>query len=230
MAYVDELLGRGEQIVYTARQHIIVLISRIIAGMALIAILIAAGVMSNIAFRNNTRVLMAGLTASDLILIVMFTISMLVLLSIFGDFLRWTVEQYIVTDRRIIQIRGVLSKTIIDSSLGKINDVALRQSVLGRLFNFGSIQILTAADDGVNIMEGVIAPLAFKRAMLEAKHNYERGYGYFEPHTPSSAVNHAVVPQFDLHGTLEELARLRDRGILSTDEFEAKKRELLSRI
>lgn len=34
----------------------------------------------------------------------------------------------------------------------------------------------------------------------------------------------------DIQRTLEELARLRDRGILSPEEFEAKKRDLLSRI
>lgn len=230
MAYVNKLLDRGEQVLYVTRQHIFVLICRMITGLLLIAILIAAGVVSDSAFSDNTRILVVGLTASDLILIVMVTISILVLLSIFGDFLRWKAEEYVLTDRRILQIHGVLHKTVIDSSLEKINDVALRQGVLGRLFNFGSIQLQIASDEGINHIEGVTAPFDFKRAMLEAKYNYDHGYGYLEPQHTTTANNQIVAPQFDLQRTLEELARLRDRGILSTDEFESKKRELLNRI
>lgn len=243
MAYVDELLGRGEQIFYEARQHIIVLISHILTGLALIALLVTAGVVSNRAFSNTTNLLIAGMKASDLLLFGTFIISVIVLISIFSTFLRWNAEHYIITDRRVIQIHGVLSKTVIDSSLGKINDVSLSQSVIGRMFDFGTIEILTAAEEGFNSMEGVAAPLAFKRAMLEAKYNYDRGYGYLEPRPyaqrgaqPARQSNHhdsnahSVPAQLDLHRTLEELARLRDRGILSADEFEAKKRELLNRI
>jgi uncharacterized membrane protein YdbT with pleckstrin-like domain len=231
MAYVDELLGRGEQIIYVARQHVAVLMSRMITGLVLIALLIAAGVVSNTAFSHNSSPLIARLTASDLILIGTFIISVIVLLNILGNFLRWNAEQYVLTDRRVIQITGVLSKTVIDASLSKINDVAFTQNLLGRMFDFGSIEILTGADDTSNVMEGVAEPLNFKRAMLEAKYNYDRGYGYLEPQTRTAqSEQQPVLAQFDVHRTLEELARLRDRGILSRDEFEAKKRELLNRI
>jgi hypothetical protein len=124
-------------------------------------------------------------------------------------------------------MRGVLSKIVLDSSLGKINDVELRQSMFGRMFNFGTLTILTAADEADNAMEQIAAPLEFKRALLEAKQNHDQGYGYF-PINPASFDPPGAGP--DIQHTLEELAVLRDRGILSIDEFEAKKRELLSRI
>jgi hypothetical protein len=74
-------------------------------------------------------------------------------------------------------------------------------------------------------------PLAFKHALLEARHNYENGYGYLATPADQSAPTSTspFAAHFDVHRTLEELARLRDRGILSVDEFEAKKRELLNR-
>ncbi len=232
MAYIDELLGRGEQILYVARQHLFVLVSHILTELMLIAILVAAGVASNMAFRNNGTLVIGTLTASDLILLICTVISVIVLISGFVDYLRWNNEEYIITDRRVIQIRGIFTKSVIDSSLEKINDVALRQSLLGRMFNFGTIEILTASgDEGVNVMDRIGSPLDFKRAMLEAKHNYDRGYGYLPAQSSSYAPS---VQPAQTHGeiqrTLEELAALRDRGILSTDEFEAKKRELLSRI
>jgi uncharacterized membrane protein YdbT with pleckstrin-like domain len=228
MSYIDSLLSRGEQILYVARQHIFVLVANILTELALIALLVAAGLASNMAFDTSNAVI-GGITASNLILVICVGISVIVLISGLIDYMRWNAEQYIVTDRRVIQVRGVLSKRVTDSSLEKINDVELRQSLLGRMLNFGTVEILTAAgEEGANLMDRIEAPLAFKKAMLEAKHNHERGYGYLEPaYQPSRAAPNAPA---DIQRTLEELAALRDRGILSSDEFEAKKRELLSRI
>ncbi len=229
MSYVESLLGRGEQILYVARQHIFVLIMNILTELALIGILVAAGVASNLAFRNNSTAMIGGISISDLILLICLVISIIVLISGFLDFLRWNSEQIVITDRRVLQIRGVFNKRVIDSSLEKINDIELRQSIIGRIFNFGTIEILTASGaEGANVMDRIEAPLEFKRALLEAKHHLERGYGYLEAegYIPSRPVSTVT----EIQQTLEELARLRDRGILSPEEFEAKKRDLLSRI
>ncbi len=229
MSYVESLLGRGEQILYVARQHIFVLIMNILTELTLIGILVAAGVASNLAFRNNSTAMIGGISISDLILLICLVISIIVLISGFLDFLRWNSEQIVITDRRVLQIRGVFNKRVIDSSLEKISDIKLRQSIIGRIFNFGTIEILTASGaEGANVMDRIEAPLEFKRALLEAKHNLERGYGYLEAegYIPSRPVSSVT----EIQRTLEELARLRDRGILSPEEFEAKKRDLLSRI
>jgi membrane protein YdbS with pleckstrin-like domain len=228
-SYVESLLGRGEQILYVARQHIFVLVANILSELALIALLVAAGVASNMAF-DTASIVVGGMTASNLILLICVGISVIVLISGLVDYLRWNGEQYIVTDRRVIQVRGVLNKRVIDSSLEKINDVELRQSLLGRLLDFGTVEILTGAgEEGANLMDRIQGPMDFKKAMLEAKHNHERGYGYLDPvYQPARGA--APSAPADIQHVLEELAALRDRGILSADEFEAKKRELLSRI
>jgi uncharacterized membrane protein YdbT with pleckstrin-like domain len=219
MAYLDSLLGRDEQILYVARQHIFVLIANIFTELTLIAILVAAGVASNMAF-DTASVTFGGITASNLILLICVAISVVVLISGFVDYMRWTSEQYVVTDRRVIQIHGLLNKRVIDSSLEKINDVELRQSLVGRMMNFGTVEILTAAgDEGANLIDRIADPLEFKRAMLEAKHHHERGYGYLPEHGRSD----------DIVDELTRLAALRDRGILSPEEFETEKRELLRR-
>lgn len=230
MAYIDQLLGRGEQIVYIARQHLFVLVANILAELTLIAVLVAAGVASNWAFSTNTTPLIGSLTASSLILLICVVISVIVMISGFMDYLRWTTEQYIITDRRVIQVHGIFNKRVIDSSLEKINDVELRQSLIGRMMNFGTVEILTASEDAINVMDRIESPLEFKKAMLDAKHNHERGYGYLDPQGYQTPPPHPAMAAGDIQRTLEELAALRERGILSADEFEAKKRELLSRI
>jgi uncharacterized membrane protein YdbT with pleckstrin-like domain len=149
-------------------------------------------------------------------------IGIIVVFSALGDIMRWRNEQYIITDRRVLQMQGVINKNVLDSSLEKINDVQLYQSWIGRIFNYGDIEILTANEDGVNRMRAIRGPVEFKRMMQEARSRYD---GYLD-RSPVQAYDN---PR-DVRALLEQLAALRDRGILSPAEFEAKKRELLSRI
>lgn len=81
----------------------------------------------------------------------------------------WTSEEYIVTSRRIIQTKGVLTKQVSDSSLEKINDVMLSQTVLGRMLDFGDLEILTGSELGVNKLDRIQNPVGFKVAMMNAK-------------------------------------------------------------
>jgi uncharacterized membrane protein YdbT with pleckstrin-like domain len=224
MAYIDELLRRDERVLYDGRQHTFELISNILTEMVLIAVLIAAGVAAQSAFPSR---IVLGMPVGQVVLIACGLISLFVLVSAFLDYIRWNNEQYIVTDQRVIQIRGILNKAVIDSSLDKINDVELRQSWLGRIFDYGTIEILTASDVGINEMRAIAHPLQFKRAMLDAKHHYQRGFGYLDP---QALAAYQAGPYGELEETLQKLADLRDRGLLSEAEFETKKRELLSRI
>jgi uncharacterized membrane protein YdbT with pleckstrin-like domain len=228
MDYIEQQLSAGEQILYVARQHVFVLVTNILAELALIALLVAAGVASHMAF-DATSVMVGDMTASNLILVICVAISIVVLISGLIDYLRWTSEQYVVTDRRVIQVRGVLTKRAIASSLEKINDVELRQSLFGRMFNFGTVAILTASgEESTNTMDRIADPVKFKRIMLDAKDNHERGYGYL----PDADYAAPAAPAPSRTMMIEELTRLadlRDRGILSPEEFESQKRQILSR-
>ena len=87
-------------------------------------------------------------------------------------------QMHVITDRRVIQMRGVLNKEVSDSILDKLNDVKTDQSFLGRMFGYGDIEILTASDQGVNMLSMINDPLGFKRAMLNAKEaESERRHG-----------------------------------------------------
>ncbi len=76
---------------------------------------------------------------------------------------------------------------------------------------------------GRNRMEAIAHPLEFKRAMQDARAHYD---GYLN----RGSAGVYQQPTSDLQGVLEQLTALRDNGILSHEEFEAKKRDVLSRI
>ena len=87
--------------------------------------------------------------------------------------LRYRHQEYVITNRRVMQVGGVINKHSTDSSLEKINDAALSQSLFGRMFGFGDLDVLTASESGIERFRMIQDPIAFKRAMLDAKHEYE---------------------------------------------------------
>ena len=53
--------------------------------------------------------------------------------------LRYINQEYVLTNRRVIQVEGVVNRQATDSSLEKINDAVLTQSIFGRMFGFGDL-------------------------------------------------------------------------------------------
>jgi uncharacterized membrane protein YdbT with pleckstrin-like domain len=135
------------------------------------------------------------------------------------DILTWFQKQYIITNRRVIQVSGIFSKNVVDSSLEKVNDVKMSQSFFGRLFDYGDIEILTASEMGVNLFKRIGDPVQFKTAMLNAKE--ELGY-------EGTGIRSQEVE--DIPAQIAELDELRKKGILTEEEFRSKKTELLAKM
>jgi hypothetical protein len=140
--------------------------------------------------------------------------------------LDWFNERYIITNRRVMEVGGTINKHVRDSALEKVNDVDLKQSVIGRMLGYGTVQIITGSDIGMNMFHRISDPVRFKRAMLNAKEqlNMPAGESDASPRLPDLGAD------ADIPGLIEELDTLRQRGILSEEEFQAKKKELLERL
>ena len=88
--------------------------------------------------------------------------------------LRYLNQEYVLTNRRVIEVAGVVNKRSTDSSLEKINDAILTQSIFGRMFGFGDLEVLTASEAGIERFRMIVNPIGFKKAMMDAKMEYER--------------------------------------------------------
>ena len=203
--YLEGLLAENEQILLEAHQHWFVLFGKIFLELMLI-VLIFVGVFVATPFYP--------FATYGLILI------LIPLIGIVNDILVWRNKAYIVTNYRVIQTSGVLSKDVVDSSLEKVNDVKLSQSFLGRMFGYGDIEILTASELGVNLFHQINDPIGFKTAMLNAKERLG-----FEHEAGAAGQAMADIPLL-----ITRLDDLRKRGIISEEEFQQKKRQLLEKI
>jgi hypothetical protein len=189
----------------------------------------------------------------------------LVILTLLGGILvlawrwwEWQAQEYLVTNRRLVNTSGIINKRSADSSLEKINDAVLEVNLLGRLLGYGDLKILTAAEAGIDRYRMLNRATDFKKAMLTAKHELQSdergdGEGYApsrgRPAVPAAAEPAPPVPAkvggIDVSGGLDpqkadtpdeiaavlaELTRLRDAGNITSGEFEIKKQELLDRL
>lgn len=71
-----------------------------------------------------------------------------------GPFLRWLTTDYVFTDRRVITRSGIISKRGRDVPMSKINNVSFVVPALGRLLNYGELQIQSAGEnEGLTIRD-----------------------------------------------------------------------------
>jgi uncharacterized membrane protein YdbT with pleckstrin-like domain len=210
MGYLETLMADNEKAVFVTRRHWVTVVPFVILY-ALIAVVIAAAA---VLLKNQT---------DDWRSLFLLVLLLFPGLRILIRLLRWTNEMYVVTNRRVMEIRGIFSKYAADSALEKVNDVVLYQSLSGRMYDYGDVEIVTGSDIGVNRFSGIAHPVKFKTEMLNQKgrlsvYTGEEGEGSSAGGQPARA---------DVARLLEDLDRLRKSGVLNEAEYRAKKRQLL---
>ena len=214
-SYLNKLMGDNEQILLVTHRHWTILALEILSESILtLAVIVLVTLLLIFSPVLGPLVVVGPFFALGYLLLVF------PLASLTRDVLVWSNRKYVITSRRVIQLAGVFNKDVTDSSLEKVNDVKLDQSFWGRLLNFGDVEILTASDLGVNKFTTIANPVGFKTAMLNAKNKLE---------TPVYAAPSAA-PAPDVPALIAQLDGLRQHGLLTEAEFQAKKAQLLAKM
>jgi uncharacterized membrane protein YdbT with pleckstrin-like domain len=168
MGFTESLLSTGERVVHTEKQHWFVFVwgARLTIAAIILAIVfyILGGNLPQDGAGGAFRTILGWAT------LVLFIGG---LANLAWTILSYMNHAYVITNRRVLQVSGVLNKTSADSSLEKINDAVLTQSIFGRIFGFGDLEVLTASDVGIDRFRMIVDPIGFKKAMLDAKHEFE---------------------------------------------------------
>jgi len=165
--------------------------------------------------------------------VIILLISVVPLVQAIKIFLDWYNEQYIITNHRVMSVKGVINKHVSDSALEMVNDVVLEQSAIGRMMGYGNVEIITGSDVGTNLFRRIANPVRFKTEMLNQKGKLVRRKPERPTPAPPVAAPAAVEEQpaaQDIPALIRELDDLRQKGVLTEEEFRAKKAELLKRL
>jgi uncharacterized membrane protein YdbT with pleckstrin-like domain len=147
VSYLNRVLQPGEQIVYESRLHWLVYLRAIILLAIAIVVLIAAGLAE-----GKVEAALKILAA---------LIALLAVSSGCRAFLRRITTELAVTDHRVIFKSGLFSRHTIEMNRSKVESVDVDQTVLGRLFGYGTV-IVRGTGGSLEPMRNISDPIAFR--------------------------------------------------------------------
>ena len=125
--------------------------------------------------------------------------------------------RFAVTNKRVFIRYGLVRQRSTEILLSQVEGISVTQGFWARLFDYGTVVIEGTGGDAEPYAR-IAAPLAFRRAVQEQIEQYA-------PRAPAPAAAAPAPP--DRYGELLRLDELRQKGILSPEEFEREKQRIL---
>lgn len=151
----------------------------------------------------------------------------LVALGYFGlRYLLWTTTNFVVTGERVISRTGVISKQGIEIPLDRINTVFFNQSIFERVIGAGDLGIESAGEGGRQTFTDIRKPNLVQNEIYRQVEGLEDR----KLHRLGQAASSGHAPELSIPEQIEKLDQLRRQGVITDEEFAAKKRDLLDRM
>ncbi len=135
-------------------------------------------------------------------------------------YLRWTTTNFVVTTDRLVYRTGIIAKHGKEIPLERVNDISFHQTVFERIIGTGDLSIESAGSQSRETFGDIPRPARvqneiYRQMDAAAGRHADRMAGRREPSVPEQ---------------LEKLDELRQRGVITQAEFDAKKQQLLDRM
>ena len=203
--FPDRLLNEGEELVLDLRPH-----WWFFAKQAALLVAVLAGLVA-----------LAAFSAPDWLVVAAAAAAILALLWLLGRYARWATTNFVVTSDRLILRSGVLAKRGIEIPLERVNTVFFNQSILERLLRSGDLLIESGGEQGTQRVSDIPRPSRVQNEIhRQIEANQRQGF---------AAASSAPAPE-SVPDQLDKLDALRQRGVITQAEFDAKKAQLLERM
>lgn len=206
MAFTQEHLQTGEEIIAAANPHIVTLGGPILTVIASFVFVMVFYVVGSRLWPEWAGWIWLGWLP-------------------FIGYLFWKIkirgcEQYIITTHRVIKHEGIFSKSSFDAPLDKINNIFYSQTFMGRVLKYGNVGLETASEQGTTYFADIPNPVRFKNIIMEAREEYMHDQARRQP----------MPGKDDIPAMLERLNKLRADRVISEEEFQEGKKKLLGKL
>jgi uncharacterized membrane protein YdbT with pleckstrin-like domain len=151
-------------------------------------------------------------------------------------FLQLRVTHFVLTSDRVMFRHGIIAKRGVEIPLDSINAIHFSQKIWERALGLGDLRVDSASVLGVSDFENIRKPDRVQNEIyVQMEGNENRKFDRV-----SDGINATLgqqqqpqaqhPPPQSITDQIEKLGELRDRGVLSEEEFQAKKAELLQRM
>jgi uncharacterized membrane protein YdbT with pleckstrin-like domain len=209
VTFPRRLLIEGEELVLDLRPHWIALVRAI-----LVVVLVAAAwivLLPRLPDGASGDVLRWLILGVGVILLTWYALR---------DVVEWLTSNFVVTTDRVIHREGFIAKRSMEIPLEAINDVRFQQGIFERIIGAGTLVIHSASEAGRQEFADVRDPETVQKTIYhqgELNQQRMRGSAPVVPQAPSMTTE------------LQRLADLRERGVLTEDEFQDQKARILDR-
>lgn len=148
MSYVEKSLMRGEELLYKAKIHWFVYVPGAVSLLVAIVFISLAKGPSYLNVIPPVAILF-GIYSLVMALIQTFT------------------TELAVTTKRVIAKAGLIRRSTMELNHGKVESFNVDQSILGRIFGFGTV-VVNGTGGGQTPIPSIAAPLDFRREAMEA--------------------------------------------------------------
>lgn len=147
------------------------------------------------------------------------------------EYLNYKSNLWCVTNLRVVDESGFFSRYSKESPLEKINNVEYDQSIWGRLFGYGNVDIQTAAELGETTYELIHHPKLLKDTITHAQEEYKK----YQINSQASQLAKAIAVantytspnQQMIADELHKLFELLQKGAITQEEYILQKRKLM---
>jgi uncharacterized membrane protein YdbT with pleckstrin-like domain len=150
----------------------------------------------------------------------LFGLAVLNALWLLARLAKWATTQFVVTTDRLIYRSGVLAKKGLEIPLERVNNIHFSQGVFERLLRSGDLMIESGGERGQQSFSDIRRP-AFVQNEI---------YRQMEAAQARDADRMAGRRELSIPEQLDKLDELRQRGVITQAEFDAKKTQLLDRM
>ena len=202
MPFPRKLLNEGEDIVLDLHPH-----------WWFFAKPVAAAIIASVAA-------IALRDVNDVVLLVLVGFVLVSLVWLVVVYLKWSTTNVVVTTDRLIHRVGVLAKSGKEIPLERVNDIAVNQTLFERMIGAGDVTVESGGERGQQVFTDIPKPFLVQNVV----------YTEMERARARDAAMASGRRDLSIPEQLEKLDELRQRGVISQAEFDAKKAQLLERM
>jgi uncharacterized membrane protein YdbT with pleckstrin-like domain len=143
----------------------------------------------------------------------------LAVLAAIPAFVRRRSSEFAVTNKRVVVKTGLVRRHSTEILLRQVEGITVDQGLTGRIFDYGTIVVEGTGSDRTPY-KGISGPMKFRLAVQE---QIEKSLSQRD----GASAPAPAAPRADSYSELLRLNELREKGILTDDEFAREKRRIL---
>ena len=146
------------------------------------------------------------------------------------EYINWKYNLWCVTNLRVVDETGFFSRYSKESPLDKINNVEYDQSIWGRIFGYGNVDIQTAAELGETKYTLIHHPKLLKDTITHAQEEYKKLQISNQATQLAEAIAKTNAMQPSRQMVADELGKLFDlvqKGAITQEEYLKQKNRLM---